>query len=115
MISIARRRTRDKLRKRRLPHGGDDELAELPDNSLGPEFCALSIPKNAGTTVAISEMKGVVAASSDEGHTWQPEQLPAGVDVVVSLSCPSTDACYAFAILQSQGGKPLFGLLTNRS
>ena len=75
----------------------------------------VTIPQNAGSAVPISELQGVVAVSTDEGQTWQPARLPVGVHVVMSVSCPSTNACYAFAILQSSTGQPVFGLLTNRS
>ena len=75
----------------------------------------VTIPQNAGSVVPISELQGVVAVSTDAGDTWQPAQLPIGVHVVMSVSCPSTNACYAFAILQSSTGQPVFRLLTNRS
>jgi RNA polymerase sigma-70 factor, ECF subfamily len=41
MISIARRRTRDSLRRRRLAHVRDDVLAEQSDGAPGPERRAL--------------------------------------------------------------------------
>jgi RNA polymerase sigma-70 factor, ECF subfamily len=42
MISIARRRTRDRLRRRRVVHLNDDILVEQPDRGFGPESLALA-------------------------------------------------------------------------
>jgi photosystem II stability/assembly factor-like uncharacterized protein len=52
---------------------------------------------------------GLIASTSDGGHTWQSVPAPAGVKQVASLSCPTTTNCYALAFEQSTGtGKPLF-------
>ena len=44
---------------------------------------------------------GIVASSSDDGQTWQVQQLPHGVLVVFDITCPSDTSCYALAIQAS--------------
>ncbi len=68
-----------------------------------------------GSTVPGSGLRGLLAVSADQGQTWQPAQLPAGVWVVDSVSCPSTNTCYAFSIVEPHTGASAFGLLTNSS
>ena len=45
--------------------------------------------------------EGIVASSSDDGQTWQVQQLPRGVLVVLDITCPSDTSCYAAAIQTS--------------
>jgi photosystem II stability/assembly factor-like uncharacterized protein len=45
--------------------------------------------------------EGIVASSSDDGQTWQVQQLPQGVLVVLDITCPSDTSCYAVAIQTS--------------
>jgi photosystem II stability/assembly factor-like uncharacterized protein len=59
--------------------------------------------------------QGVLAVSTDQGQTWQQATLPANVGTVAGVSCPSTNACYALAFLQSNSGSISFGLLSNVS
>jgi photosystem II stability/assembly factor-like uncharacterized protein len=45
--------------------------------------------------------EGMVALSSDGGQTWQDQQLPHGVLMVLDITCPSATKCYALALQSS--------------
>ena len=51
-----------------------------------------------------------VAGTSDAGSTWQVSHLPAGVDAIGTVSCPTSTACYGFGAksLPSGMGSPVF-------
>jgi hypothetical protein len=67
-----------------------------------------------GNTVAGSELQGLLALSADQGQSWQPAQLPAGVRRIVGVSCPSTSTCYAFSVVEPHtGADRVLVLLTN--
>jgi len=55
--------------------------------------------------------QGIVASTSDGGQTWQGQQLPQGVLMVLDISCPSDTNCYALAIQEPTPGSSLFVLL----
>ncbi len=58
---------------------------------------------------------GLLALSTDQGQSWQPAQLPDDVRAIVSVSCPSTNKCYAFSVVAPHTGAAISGLLTNGS
>jgi hypothetical protein len=59
---------------------------------------------------------GIVESSSDSGQTWQSQQLPQGVLMVLDITCPSDTSCYALAIQTASPGSPAsFVLLANGS
>jgi hypothetical protein len=49
---------------------------------------------------------GIVESSSDGGQTWQSQQLPQGVLVVLDITCPSDTSCYALALQAPSSGSP---------
>jgi photosystem II stability/assembly factor-like uncharacterized protein len=75
----------------------------------------LIVPPGQGNAFPVSEMRGLLALSADQGQSWQPAQLPHDVWGVVSVSCPSTNRCYAFSLVWPHTGTAIFGLLTNGS
>jgi photosystem II stability/assembly factor-like uncharacterized protein len=48
--------------------------------------------------------QGIVASTADGGQTWQSQQLPQRVLVVLDIACPSSTNCYAVAAQQSSTG-----------
>ncbi len=74
----------------------------------------LGLPGGGNTGLA-SEPRGLLALSADQGQSWQPAQLPAGVRAIVNVSCPSMNTCYAFGIRSAHTGRAVFVLLTNSS
>jgi photosystem II stability/assembly factor-like uncharacterized protein len=59
---------------------------------------------------------GIVESSSDGGQTWQSQQLPQGVLMVLDITCPSDTSCYALALQTTSSGSPAsFVLLANGS
>jgi RNA polymerase sigma-70 factor, ECF subfamily len=56
VVAISRRKTRDRLRGRRLRVVDDTFLADQPDSGPGPEMLALDRAELAGVTVAIREL-----------------------------------------------------------
>jgi hypothetical protein len=52
-----------------------------------------------------------MASTSDGGQTWQGQQLPQGVLMVVDISCPSETNCYALADQSQSPGSSRFVLL----
>jgi photosystem II stability/assembly factor-like uncharacterized protein len=74
------------------------------------------VPSGSGGAGPAAPAHGLLALSTNDGQTWQPAQLPAGVPLIVSVSCPNTTACYALSILKSTSHPGLvFGLLSNRA
>ena len=55
--------------------------------------------------------EGIMASTSDGGQTWQGQQLPQGVLMVVDISCPSETNCYALADQSQSPGSSRFVLL----
>ena len=41
-----------------------------------------------------------------DGQTWQVQQLPRGVLVVLDITCPNDTSCYAVAIQTPPSGSP---------
>jgi photosystem II stability/assembly factor-like uncharacterized protein len=68
-----------------------------------------------GNIVPVGDRRGLLALSTDQGQSWQPAQLPDGVWAIVSVSCPSTNKCYAFSLVTPHTGTAIYGLLTNSS
>jgi hypothetical protein len=59
---------------------------------------------------------GIVESTSDGGQTWQSQQLPQGVLMVLDITCPSDTSCYALALQKaSSGSSASFVLLANGS
>jgi photosystem II stability/assembly factor-like uncharacterized protein len=52
------------------------------------------------------DAQGIVASTSDGGQTWQSQQLPQGVLIVLDMSCPSDTNCYALALQTASSGSP---------
>ncbi len=75
----------------------------------------LIVPPGSGNAVPVSGRRGLLALSADQGQSWQPAQLPDGVLAIVSVSCPSTNTCYAFSVVTPHTGRAVFGLLVNSS
>ncbi len=73
----------------------------------------LIVPPGSGGALPVSKLRGLLALSADQGQSWQPAQLPEGVWAVLSVSCPSTNTCYAFSV--AHAGRAVFSLLTNSS
>jgi photosystem II stability/assembly factor-like uncharacterized protein len=73
------------------------------------------VPPGWGNALPLSQLRGLLALSPDQGQSWQPAQLPDDIRAVVSVSCPSTDTCYAFGLLEPHTGNLAFGLLSNSS
>lgn len=60
--------------------------------------------------------EGIVASTTDGGQSWQSQQLPQGVLLVLDVSCPSDSTCYALAAQSGPKGSPAsFVLLAYRS
>jgi photosystem II stability/assembly factor-like uncharacterized protein len=75
----------------------------------------LIVPPGQGNAFPVSQLRGLLALSADQGQSWQPAQLPDDVRAILSVSCPSTNTCYAFSLVAPHTGSAAFGLLTNSS
>jgi photosystem II stability/assembly factor-like uncharacterized protein len=52
----------------------------------------------------VPEAAGIVASTADGGQSWQSQQLPPGVLIVLDISCPSATSCYALALQNGPTG-----------
>lgn len=50
--------------------------------------------------------QGIVASTADGAQTWQTQQLPQGVLIVLDIACPSDTSCYALALQSPSSGSP---------
>ena len=71
-------------------------------------------PQSTSRPANLGAAQGLLAQSTDAGHTWQPAQLPSTVRAVVGLACPTETTCYAMAIVGTGSG-PAFALLSDNT
>ena len=64
--------------------------------------------------IAIADLDGVLATTSDGGATWQTAPVPGGVGhtLVTAVSCPSQTTCMALAAVPDASGTLSFELLS---